>query len=102
MILGLKIWRVQGHSMAPAIPPGSFLLAVKWLFLFPIKEGQRLVINHPRYGVIVKTVATVDNNGLIWSKGENSESITIEQLGPINTLQVLGRVIRIFKQDSIA
>ena len=96
-MLGVKIWKVKGQSMAPLIPSGCFILAAKWLTLFPLKEGQRVVINHPKFGVIVKTVALVDRNGFIWSKGENTHSIPVEQLGPVNKDQVLGRVIRIFK-----
>lgn len=96
-MLGMKIWKVRGQSMAPIIPPGCFILATKWLNLFPVRVGQRLVIDHPKYGIIVKTVACVDKNGLIWSKGENMESLPVEQLGPVSKQQVLGRVIRIFK-----
>ena len=83
--------------MIPIIPPGCFVLATKWLTLLPLKEGQRIVINHPRFGVIVKTVAFVDQNGFIWSKGENQDSISVEQLGPVNKEQILGRIILIFK-----
>lgn len=101
MFLGLKLWKVEGHSMAPMIPSGSFLLASKWLKLFPIKEGQQLVINHPKYGFMVKTVALVDKNGFIWSKGENPSSISVEQMGPISKQQIFGRVVRIFKPESI-
>ncbi|REL35239.1 S24 family peptidase [Thalassotalea euphylliae] len=96
-MLGLKIWKVKGHSMAPVIPQGCFILAAKWLNFMPIKPGQRLLIDHPEYGIIVKTVAVVDHNGLIWSKGENAASVPVEVLGPANKTQVLGRVIRIFK-----
>lgn len=83
--------------MAPVIPPNSFILAAKWLMIFPIREGQRLVINHPQYGVIVKKVALVDKNGFIWSKGENKKSVSVEQLGPVDKRQILGRIIWIVK-----
>ncbi len=99
MVFGLKIWKVQGVSMAPVIPPGSFILATRWLSLLPIKEGHRLVIDHPKFGIIVKTVATIDKSGFIWSKGENEKSVPIEQLGPVNKHQILGRVISIFKPE---
>lgn len=99
MLLGLKIWKVEGASMAPIIPAGSFILATKWLSIFPIREGHRLIIDHPRYGIIVKTVAMVDKSGFIWSKGENIESVSVEQLGPVNKEQVLGRVVSIFKPE---
>ena len=85
--------------MAPLIPTDSFILVVKWLLLLPVKKEQRLVIQHPEYGVIVKTVAMVDKNGFIWIRGENDDSISVEQMGPIDKNQVLGRVISIFKPE---
>jgi len=96
-MFGLKIWKVIGKSMSPVMPPGCFILAAKYLVFLPIKEGQRFVINHPEYGVIVKTVAIVDKNGFIWSKGENSGSLSVEQIGPVYIHQILGRVIGVFK-----
>ena len=87
--------------MAPVIPSGSFILAAKWLSIFPIREGQRLVINHPTFGIIVKTVAIIDKNGFIWSKGENINSVSVEQMGPVNKGQILGRIIRTFKPEYI-
>lgn len=99
-MLGLNIWKVQGVSMAPLIPSNSFILVAKWLVIFPIQKGQRLVINHPKYGIIIKTVAIVDKNGFIWSRGENEKSITVEQIGPVDKHQILGRVISIFKPES--
>ncbi|GHE96021.1 hypothetical protein GCM10011501_27050 [Thalassotalea profundi] len=82
--------------MEPIIPDDCFILVVKWLLIFPIKPEQRLVINHPNYGVIVKTVAIVDRNGFIWSKGESFNSLSVEELGPVDKSQLLGRVIGIF------
>ena len=99
MFLGLKIWKVQGLSMAPVIPAGSFILAIRWLSLLPIREGHRLIINHPKYGIIVKTVAMIDKSGFIWSKGENVESVSVEQLGPVDKQQILGRVVGVFKPE---
>lgn len=100
-MLGFKFFKVTGQSMTPIIPPGCFILAAKWLMVFPVRIGQQLVISHPHYGVIVKTVAIVDKNGFLWSKGENSTSLPIEKLGPVHKHQVIGRVIGIFKQGSI-
>jgi len=100
-MLGFKIWKVKGHSMAPVIPSNCFVLAAKWLSIFPIREGHRLIIKHARYGIIVKKVALVDKNGFIWSKGENKTSLRVEQLGPVNKSQILGRVICVFQPESI-
>lgn len=100
-LFGFKIWKVTGMSMAPVIPQGCFILAAKWLTLLPLRAGQKLVIEHPTHGVIVKTIALIDKNGLIWSKGENNASLSIEEIGPVNKTQILGRVIRIFKPEPI-
>jgi nickel-type superoxide dismutase maturation protease len=99
-MFGLKILKVKGQSMAPAIPPDCFILASKWLMLFPVRAGQRLVISHSTYGVIVKTVAMVDKNGFIWSRGENNGSLSVEQLGPVDKQQIIGRVVCVFRRDN--
>lgn len=97
-----KIWKVKGHSMAPVIPSGCFVLVVRRFYFLPLRQGQRLVINHPKYGAIVKKIALVDRNGFIWSKGENAQSLSVEELGPIDKSQILGRVVYIFKpQNSV-
>ncbi|MEI6894701.1 MAG: nickel-type superoxide dismutase maturation protease [Colwellia sp.] len=96
-----KLWKVRGQSMTPVIHEGSFILVTKLLLLFPVKEGQRILIKHPEYGIIVKTVALVDKNGFIWSKGENKKSLSVEQIGPVDKEQVLGRIIGIFEPTSV-
>jgi nickel-type superoxide dismutase maturation protease len=85
--------------MAPVIPSKSYILVAKFLLVFPVKEGQQLVINHPEYGVIVKTVALVDKSGFIWCKGENTASVKVEQIGPVGKQQVVGRIVKIFKPE---
>jgi nickel-type superoxide dismutase maturation protease len=96
--LGLKIWKVTGHSMFPRIPEHSYVLAGHWYTFTKIKPNQTILINHPQYGLLIKTVAIVDKNKLIWCKGENSSSIAVEKLGPVSKKQIMGRVIKIFLQ----
>lgn len=93
---GLKIWKVMGHSMFPRIPQHSYVLVWHWHAFTKIKADQTILINHPRYGLLIKTVAIVDKNQLIWCKGENAASISVEQLGPINHQQIIGRVLKTF------
>lgn len=99
-MFGFKIWKINGGSMAPVIPAGSFVLTSKWSQLLPVKEGQRIVIDHPVFGIIVKTVAVVDRNGFVWSKGENHESLPVEKLGPVNRSDILGRVMFVFRPEA--
>ena len=95
-LFGLKIWKVTGHSMFPRIPQHSYVLVIHWFKFRKIKPEQTILINHPKYGRIIKKVAIVDKNDLIWCKGENSSSITVEQLGPVSKAQVIGQVIKVF------
>lgn len=96
--LGLKIWKVTGHSMFPRIPQYSYVLVGHWFTFRKIKPNQTILINHPQYGLLIKTVAIVDRNNLIWCKGENSSSIAVEKLGPVSKKQIIGRVIKVFLQ----
>lgn len=98
-MLGFKVWKVQGNCMAPVYKNGSAVLVTNWLKCFAIKEGQHLLINHEKYGYIVKKVAVVDHNGLIWCKGENSHSLSIEQLGPVSKAQVIGHILYKYKPE---
>lgn len=96
-MLGFKFWKVKGDSMAPLFPQNSAVLVCNWLNFLPIKEGQRVLIKHRRVGIVVKTVALVDRNGFIWSKGENETSEKVEELGPVDKAQILGRIIYVNK-----
>jgi nickel-type superoxide dismutase maturation protease len=99
--LGLKVWKVKGHSMFPRIPQHSYVLVGHWLSLTKVKPNQTILINHPKYGLLIKTVAIVDKNNLIWCKGENPSSIAVEKLGPISKKQIIGRIIKVFLQPMV-
>jgi len=86
--------------MAPVIPQGCFVLVTNIFRFLPVREGQQLLINHPKYGVIVKTVTLIDRNKLIWCRGENEMSISVIDIGPVSRKQIIGRVVQIFKPDA--
>jgi hypothetical protein len=70
------------------------------VFFDKIKPNQTILINHPTYGLLIKTVAIVDKNNLIWCKGENPSSIAVERLGPVSKKQIIGRIIKVFLQPT--
>jgi len=100
--LGFKIWKVKGHSMFPRIPQHSYVLVKHWYTFKRLKPNQTILITHPQYGLIIKTVAIIDKNNLIWCKGENASSISVEQLGPVSKKQIIGKVLKVFLQPKIA
>lgn len=99
---GLKIWKVTGHSMFPRIPQHSYVLAGHWYNFKKLKANQTVLIKHPQYGLLIKTVAVIDKNNLVWCKGENSSSISVEKLGPVNKQQIIGKVLKIFLKPSFS
>ena len=101
-ILGFKIWKVSGHSMFPRIPEYSYVLVNHWFNFFPLEVDQTVLIEHVDHGLILKKIALIDRNGFIWSKGENSSSMSVEQLGPVNKNQIIGRVLKVFKKRETA
>ncbi|MGL1956040.1 MAG: nickel-type superoxide dismutase maturation protease [Colwellia sp.] len=93
---GLKIWKVKGHSMFPRIPQHSYVLVGYWYAFKKLKPNQAILIDHPQYGLLIKNIALVDKNHLIWCKGENASSISVEKLGPVSKKQIIGKVLKIF------
>jgi nickel-type superoxide dismutase maturation protease len=98
-MLGFTFLKVKGDSMSPIIPNESYILASHWFVRLFLKEGNKILIQHSTYGVIVKTVALVDHHGFIWLKGENEHSISVEQMGPIGKDKVMGRVLRVIQNN---
>ncbi len=84
--------------MFPRIPQNSYVLVGEWRIFKKIRNNQAVLINHPKYGLIIKTVAIIDKNNLIWCKGENATSMSVEKLGPVSKKQIIGRVIKVFSK----
>lgn len=95
-MFGYAIWKVRGHSMAPALLDGSFVLLRTRVNVTKLTNGCRVIIKHPQFGDMVKTVAYVDSKGVIWCRGENQQSISMAQIGAIKKEQIIGRVIASF------
>lgn len=97
-MLGFTFFKINGDSMSPKIPNESYVLSCRWFATFFLGEGKKILIQHHTYGLIVKTVALVDHHGFIWVKGENMQSMSVEQLGPIDQNQVIGKVLSVFSR----
>lgn len=98
-MLGFTFFKVRGDSLSPHIPNESYILSSRWFVGFFLGEGKKILIQHSTYGLLVKTVALVDHHGFIWLKGENYQDVSVEQIGPINRSQVMGRVLSVFKNE---
>lgn len=77
--------------MSPRIPDKSYVLLHTWLTIFKPKPGNTLLIKHPKYGDIIKTLDHVDNQGFFWFKGESEQSILMAEIGPISKSQIIAK-----------
>lgn len=82
-------WRVQGNSMEPVIESGAFVLVLPCRGL-PI--GKLVLVDHPHYGQLVKRLKSIDEKGLMLLQGDGEDSLTTEQMGPVCSSRLKGRV----------
>jgi signal peptidase I len=101
-MLGFNINRVTGMSMHPRLPDGSFIL-LRSVSSSTFKSGRRFKIGdmvkfrHLRYGMIIKTITAIDEEGRYWLRGEHASSVTMNQIGPVLGEQILAKVILTLK-----
>lgn len=88
--------------MHPRLPDGSFILLrlLKSSALRPahrFKVGDMVKFRHVRYGLIIKTIVAIDEEGRYWLRGEHTSSVTMNQIGPVLAEQILAKVILTLK-----
>lgn len=88
-MFGWSLIRVTGESMRPVLFPGTFAIFRRQT---AYEDGDILLVNHPRFGRIVKRAIDVGSRSL-WLEGANSNSLTRETMGPIECSQVQGKLL---------
>ena len=88
-LCGMRIVKVIGRSMEPALPRDSF--AVFWRAKQP-RAGDIVLADHPEFGRIIKKVIAVEN-GKLSLAGTSAESTPAARLGRIGKDRVLGRLL---------
>lgn len=91
-----RVLKVKGHSMSPSYQDGDYLLSASRRF-FKLKIGDVIVINHPKYGDIIKEIITILPDGY-HVQGKNSMSTSTKDFGLITPGMIQGKVIaKVFK-----
>ena len=90
-----RILKVSGHSLSPEYRDGDFVLITKLPILFGwLKPGNHVVFKQPRYGVMIKRVASIDAAcDEVRVTGTDIDSIDSRHFGPIPRAALLGKVI---------
>ncbi|MEL6665452.1 MAG: S24/S26 family peptidase [Henriciella sp.] len=88
-MLGWSLIRVTGESMHPMLSPGTFALFRRSA---SYRDGDVLLVEHPRFGRIVKRAIDVGKEAL-WLEGANANSLSRETMGPIEQRLVQGKLV---------
>lgn len=89
----LRLYKVTGQSMQPGLADGDFVLAFRRGRLV-LKVGDRVVVDHPEFGRIIKRVTRLLPGGELDVAGDNlAMSTHSERLGRIPRKRILGKVL---------
>ncbi len=97
----LSIFKVTGISLSPFFVPGDYVLLADLLFPFQrLSQDDFIVFTHPRFGRLIKKITSIDYElETVKVEGTNSDSITSEQIGPVQLSDISGKVIFHFKRS---
>lgn len=80
-MFGWSIARVTGDSMVPTLMDGDYVLARR--IEGPPAPRMVVLIDHPRLGLIVKRIETLDEDGTVRVYGDNPFSTSPEKIGAL-------------------
>ncbi|WP_261841123.1 nickel-type superoxide dismutase maturation protease [Aliamphritea ceti] len=89
----ISIHRVRGQSMLPTFSEGDYVLCLRPLSLLPLKVGDVVVVQHPRFGRIIKRIETLNDESAMWLRGDNPQSTSSETMGWLARQALIGRVV---------
>lgn len=75
--------------MQPVLSPGTFAIFRRST---SYRDGDVLLVKHPRFGTIVKRAIDVNAESL-WLEGANASSLSRETMGPIERTRVQGKLV---------
>lgn len=98
----IKIIKVAGESLSPFFLPGDYvLLGTKSFYPWKIQPGDFIVFDHAKYGRMIKKVLDYDpNTDHYHVSGTHPLSLNSDQIGPISSLDVIGKVLFHLKNPS--
>ena len=97
----LRLLKVRGHSLFPDFRDGDYILVAGTPFPSgKIRAGDVIVFRQPGYGLLVKRVQQVfDDGSSFYVRGTQVESTDSRNFGPVHRGQVTGKVIWHIRQD---
>jgi len=98
----IKIIKVTGSSLSPSFLPGDYVLIRRSpRLLRNLSPGDVVVFHHDVYGSLIKKVrSNIQSNQVVYTEGTHAESISTEEIGPVNYRHITGKVIKKFSSIS--
>lgn len=105
-MIRLRLLKVTGNSMYPALTSGAFVLVIRWRAFGwhqRLAIGDMVAVNHPEFGEIIKRISSIDNDKARLTfrlRGDNHQaSVTEAQMGWINEEQLIGKVVFVVRAN---
>lgn len=101
-LMGFGLFRVHGHSMAPGLLPGDYLLTRPyWPWQQP-QPGDQVVYAAPQGGLLIKTVTALWADNTVSVRGDSGLSAPQVDLGQVPVAAIIGKVWTVIRQSSTA
>lgn len=89
-----KLLKLTGDSLYPDFEHGDFVLVSRIPFYFsPPACGDVIAFRQPGYGMLIKRIQAVQENGGIEVVGNHPESVDSRVFGSVRRGDVVGKVI---------
>lgn len=93
--------RVSGESLSPVYRDGDFVFICKSPYcIHSLKPGDAVLFNHQPYGLMIKIIERLEPEAdEIFVIGYHPESVDSRRIGPINSHELVGKVICHFQKN---
>jgi len=90
----LRLLKVRGNSLAPEYSEGDFVFVSKIPFLLsPPIPGDVIAFHQPGYGLLIKRIQNISQDGGLNVIGNHPESVDSRVFGPVRPKDILGKII---------
>lgn len=93
MALGWRLIRIDGTSMEPVLRHGDYAVAWDCGARRMPTRGDIVLVDHPRFGRVVKAVAARTPDGEWLLRGLSATSTPGNDLGPVSGDRVVARLV---------
>ncbi len=92
-MFGLRLFRIRGHSMAPTLDAGAYVLLRRYSDSRPPRQGDICVFRAATGQMMIKRVRREIGPGRFEVRGDGALSAPSIDLGPVSTQDMAGRVV---------